>query len=354
MATVGGQTIWGQYRSSFFSKRNAKHIDTLTLTVPVLVRILCSRPCNRPAGQTCSVAAEWSLGSYDSFSDWGSALLPLPTSAWVTAREQEDLCVCDYWVTTEGSRSREAISPLVSTTQMVKNLPAAQETRVWSLGQEDPLEKEMATRSSILAWRLSWTEEPGGLQSTGSQRVRHNWATNTLSTVCGYCAGTWRTHAPSPNALNSSMRWVFWSPFCDETKVLCCQRSSRKQMVHLGAFKEWALHRGVNRIEGIQVPMEPGGVSNSWKSLAPLGLKGRRRERLTQTGDSWSQGRVKTLSYDKAGRWGWGYWIYCSLFSHCFHPLGSHHCFPLETSRWGQEHLDDATCRSQLSEGQRG
>ena len=54
-------------------------------------------------------------------------------------------------------------------TQMVKNLPAMQEVRVQSLGQDDPLEKEMATHSSILAWRIPWTEEPGGLQSMGSQ-----------------------------------------------------------------------------------------------------------------------------------------------------------------------------------------
>ena len=53
--------------------------------------------------------------------------------------------------------------------QMVKNLPAMQETRVRSLSQEDPLEQEMATHSSTLAWRIPWTEEPGGLQSMGSQ-----------------------------------------------------------------------------------------------------------------------------------------------------------------------------------------
>ena len=64
-------------------------------------------------------------------------------------------------------------------TQVVKNLPAMQETWVRSLGWEDPLEKEMTTHSSILAWRIPWTEEPGGLQSMGSQRVRYNWATNT-------------------------------------------------------------------------------------------------------------------------------------------------------------------------------
>ena len=57
---------------------------------------------------------------------------------------------------------------------LVKNLPAIQETWVASLGQEDPLNKEMATHSSILAWRMSWTEKPGGLQSMGLQRAGHN------------------------------------------------------------------------------------------------------------------------------------------------------------------------------------
>ena len=55
--------------------------------------------------------------------------------------------------------------------QMVKNLPVMQETQVQSLGQEDPLEKRMATHCSILAWRVPWTEEPGGVQSIGSPRV---------------------------------------------------------------------------------------------------------------------------------------------------------------------------------------
>ena len=62
--------------------------------------------------------------------------------------------------------------------QMVKNLPAMQETWVLSLVQEDLLEKRMATHSSILAWRIPWTEEPGRLQSLGSQRGRHNCMTN--------------------------------------------------------------------------------------------------------------------------------------------------------------------------------
>jgi len=56
---------------------------------------------------------------------------------------------------------------------MIKNLPAIQEAQVQSMGQEDPLKKETATHSSILAWRIPWTEEPGRLQSIGSQRVGH-------------------------------------------------------------------------------------------------------------------------------------------------------------------------------------
>ena len=57
---------------------------------------------------------------------------------------------------------------------MVKYRPAMWETRVRSLGQEDPLEKGMATHSNILAWRIPWTEEPGGVPSMGSQRIGHN------------------------------------------------------------------------------------------------------------------------------------------------------------------------------------
>ena len=63
--------------------------------------------------------------------------------------------------------------------QVVRNPPAMQETqemRVWSLGLEDPLEEEIATHSSILAWKIPWTEEPSGLQSMGLQRVGDDWA----------------------------------------------------------------------------------------------------------------------------------------------------------------------------------
>ena len=68
-------------------------------------------------------------------------------------------------------------APLVA--QMVKRLPAMRKTQVRSLGWEDPLEKEMETHSSTLAWKIPWMEEPGRLHSMGLQRVRHYWATNT-------------------------------------------------------------------------------------------------------------------------------------------------------------------------------
>ena len=71
----------------------------------------------------------------------------------------------------------EATAKACMVAQTVNNWPAMQETWVQSLRQEDPLEKGMATHSSSLAWRIPWTEEPGGLQFMGSQRARHDWAT---------------------------------------------------------------------------------------------------------------------------------------------------------------------------------
>ena len=66
---------------------------------------------------------------------------------------------------------------------LLTSLVAKRINRVWSLGWEDPLEKEMATHSSILAWRIPWTEEPGGLQRMRSQRVGHDWATSHIHTL---------------------------------------------------------------------------------------------------------------------------------------------------------------------------
>ena len=74
---------------------------------------------------------------------------------------------------------------------MVKNLPIVQETRVQSLAREDPLEKGMATHSSILAWRIPWTEEPGRLQSMESQRAGHDWVTNNSNNYCSQSSAPW-------------------------------------------------------------------------------------------------------------------------------------------------------------------
>jgi len=74
--------------------------------------------------------------------------------------------------------------------QTVKNLLAMKETWVQSLGQEDLLEKGMATHSSILAWRIPWTEEPGRLQSLGQQRVGHDRAISLLQKLAQHCKAT--------------------------------------------------------------------------------------------------------------------------------------------------------------------
>ena len=74
---------------------------------------------------------------------------------------------------------------------MLKNSLPTQETQVPSLGQEDPLEKEMATHSTVLAWEISWTEEPGGLQSVGLQRVGHNLAAKQQTSLGLFTCHVW-------------------------------------------------------------------------------------------------------------------------------------------------------------------
>ena len=86
----------------------------------------------------------------------------------------DDFCTC-AWVYHKIFEESWHDSSLVA--QTVKRLTATQETQVWSLGREDPLEKGMATHSSVLAWRIPWTEEPGRLQSMRLQRIRYNLAT---------------------------------------------------------------------------------------------------------------------------------------------------------------------------------
>ena len=104
--------------------------------------------------------------------------------------------------------------------QMVMNLPAMQRTSVWSLDQKDPLEKGMATHPTILAWRIPWTEEPGGLLSRELQRVGHAWVTNTHSIEDKSFSSMGRlefapkthhlssNHLTSPNLRHSSTKWT--------------------------------------------------------------------------------------------------------------------------------------------------
>ena len=99
------------------------------------------------------------------------------------------------WVQRPNNKNQFSLTMDFAVAQMVKNPSAMQETWIWSLGWDDPLEKGMAIHSSILTWRIPWTEEPGGLQSVGSQRVGHDWETNInygqiclgLIRACGFC-----------------------------------------------------------------------------------------------------------------------------------------------------------------------
>ena len=84
----------------------------------------------------------------------------------------QNICFESPFKNVDNEASEPSGKPLVA--QKVKHPPAMRKTRVQSLGWEDPLEKEMATHSSTLAWKIPWTEEPGRLQSMGSQRVRHD------------------------------------------------------------------------------------------------------------------------------------------------------------------------------------
>ena len=111
----------------------------------------------------------WALGPCASIEENAH----LWTRKWALSRRH----ICQSFLASRTVRN----TFLLFRSSVLKNLPATQETWLWSLGQEDPLGKGMATHSSILAWRIPWTEEPGRLQSMGSQRVKHDWATNTFT-----------------------------------------------------------------------------------------------------------------------------------------------------------------------------
>uniref|UniRef100_A0A8C6D8F7 Ig-like domain-containing protein n=1 Tax=Moschus moschiferus TaxID=68415 RepID=A0A8C6D8F7_MOSMO len=149
----------------------------------------------RPTNFTCAVPWACDRGTPPTFSWTGVALTSLHSKSshssvlTLTPRPQDhDTNLTSRVTFPRAGVSTEATirlnvweprSPSSLVAQMVKNPPAIQETQVQSLGQEDPLEKGVATHSSIPTWRRPWTEEPGGLQPMEFQRVRHDWVTNT-------------------------------------------------------------------------------------------------------------------------------------------------------------------------------
>ena len=124
---------------------------------------------------------------------------------------------------------------------MVKNMPPVKETWFRSLGQEDPLEKEIATHSSVLAGRIQFTEEPRGLQSMGLQRVGYDWATNTFSTLIKHLP--WNSSSVFrlllfPPSLSQSRFWPTCMAFCLMSfEDLCFQLSLSKTKSQIFALK---------------------------------------------------------------------------------------------------------------------
>ena len=113
--------------------------------------------------------------------------------------------------------------------QMAKDLPSMQETSVWSLSWEDPLEKGMATHSSILAWRITWIQEPDGLQSMGSQRVGSNWPICQFSEYSFYQRKSLALHFLYPASCGLDCVDVAWTSFnhVDELSILGDGRTTR-------------------------------------------------------------------------------------------------------------------------------
>ena len=116
-----------------------------------------------------------------------------------------------------GGRHYASWASLVA--QLVKNLPVMQETWVQSLGQEDPLENIMAAHSSILAWRIPWTEEPGRLQSMGLQRVGHDWVTFTLCWLYKIGSEVSESRSVVSNSLRSHGLYSLWNSSSQNTGV---------------------------------------------------------------------------------------------------------------------------------------
>ena len=122
--------------------------------------------------------------------------------------------------------------------QMVKNLPAMQETQVWSLGWKDPLEEGMASYSSVLVWRILWTEEPGSLQTIGLQRVGHDWGTNTFTFSSCLSQGHHQSWGGSSGRGGDGLVTQLCPTLCD--RMDCSPQVSTVHGISQARILEWA------------------------------------------------------------------------------------------------------------------
>ena len=163
---------------------------------------------------------------------------------------------------------------MVFVAQMVKNPRAMQETQVWSLGWEDPLEMRTTTHSSILAWRILWTEELCGLQSMGSQRVGYDWVTFTFSVYLGLKSNMEKAMAPH----SSNLAWKI--PWMEEPGRLQSMGSLRVRhdwvtSLSLFTFIHW-------RRKWQPTPVFLPWESQGWGSLVGCRLWGRTESEMTE------------------------------------------------------------------------
>ena len=153
---------------------------------------------------------------------------------------------------------------------MVKNLPAMQETWIWSLGWEDLLEKGMASHSSILACRIHWTEEPGGLQSIGPQRVRHEWVTSLSLFTFTHWRRQWHpTPVLLPGKPHGQRSLVGCNPWGHEVG------HNWATSLSLFTFMHW-------RRKWQPTPVFLPGESQGWGSLVGCRLWGRKESDTTE------------------------------------------------------------------------
>ena len=169
MGSTAQMTDWNPVHSLLPAYVNLWWISPLFLLSP---NSPIYKICTNILPSMCTVRIKWGISS------WHTVIIQLSTW-WDFILEIYAICmdnIRNLYTFTWNLRFQNSIIRASLVAQTIKNLPAMQETRIWSLVQEDPLEKGMATHSSILTWRIPWTEEPGRLQSVGLHRVGHNWS----------------------------------------------------------------------------------------------------------------------------------------------------------------------------------